>query len=94
MIKAICSVYGIGVSALIEPGKKQPAGEARAVAALVVQEADGISLTELARYAKRDLASRSKAARRICERSKGNPELRGRLVKISNLLKQMPKSQA
>lgn len=94
VINAISTVYAIEVATLIAPGKTQPAGEARAVAALLVTEAEGLSLTELAVYVGRDIASLSKAAGRIRKKCNSDRALGSRLALIGNVLKKMSKCQA
>jgi hypothetical protein len=44
------------MAAITEPGKKQPAAEARTVMAFPVRERVGLLLTELRTYLKRDIA--------------------------------------
>ncbi len=47
IIDAVCLSYGIEQDICIEPGKKQPGAEARAMAAYLVQEEEHLSLTDL-----------------------------------------------
>ncbi len=53
------------IKTLLEPGKRQPAAEARAVAALLVQENNHTALTDLGKLFSRDLSALSRAAGRI-----------------------------
>ena len=65
IIDAVCLSYGIEQDIFIEPGKKQPGAEARAIAAYLVQEEEHLSLTDLGSFLNRDLAALSRAAGRI-----------------------------
>ena len=47
LIASLCLIYGIDNKTLLEPGNRQPAAEARAVAALLVQENNHTALTDL-----------------------------------------------
>jgi hypothetical protein len=94
LIKATCSMYNISEAVLVKPGKKQPAAEARAVIAFLVQEREGVRLTELGNYVRRDIAALSRAAGRICERMETDSELCGRIKKIKLRIRQISKCQA
>jgi putative transposase len=94
VIEATCSIYNLKEVALVGPGKKQPAAEARAVAAYLVQEREGLSLTELGIFLRRDIAALSRAAGRLRERSWVEPKLRVRLGKIKLRIQQISKCQA
>jgi putative transposase len=65
LIASVCLIYGIDNNTLLEPGKRQPAAEARAVAALLVQENNHTALTDLGKIFSRDLSALCKAAGRI-----------------------------
>ena len=74
----------------IEPDKKQPGAEAKAIAAYLVQEEEHLSLTELGNILNRDSSALSRTVGRIRERKRNNANLadrvastRGRLLKIS-----------
>lgn len=92
--KATCLIYNINEEVLAEPGKKQPAAEARAVAAYLVQEQEGLLLTELGVHLRRDIAALSRAAGRLRERTEGDIALRDRVKKIKLKIQQMSKCQA
>ena len=81
---------GIDNKTLLEPEKRQPAAEARAVAALLVQENNYTALTDLGKLFSRDL----RAAGRIRERLQNDAELQGRIKRIKIKLEQMSKCQA
>jgi REP element-mobilizing transposase RayT len=90
ILDAVCWSYGLDQEILLEPGKKQPGAEARAIAAYLVQEEEHLSLTELGTVLNRDSSALSRAAGRIRERKKNDSNLadrvastRGRLLKIS-----------
>lgn len=65
IVSAVCQVYHIEECQLVSQSKSQPAATARAMAALLVRNARGLSLTEFANYLQRDLSSISQAARRL-----------------------------
>ncbi len=94
VIKAACSIYNLTESALVEPGKKQPAAEVRAVIAFLVREREGLSLTEMGRYTHRDVAALSRAAGRIFEKTKMDTELCNRLDKIELHIQKISNCQA
>ena len=94
IVKAVCDGYGINADLLREPGKQQPGAKARAVAAYLVQNADNITLSELAHYVRRDLASLSRAAGRLPHRLPSDAGLARRLAAIQQHLEQMSKCQA
>jgi putative transposase len=94
LIDIICKAYSIDVKTLTEPGEKRPASEARAVAALLVQETENLTITALGRYLNRDLSSLSQAANRLGSRIAVNATLGGKLAKIRKKLPRIPKCQA
>lgn len=94
VIKATCSIYNLKDVLLIEPGKKQPAAEARAVVAYLVQEREGLYLTELGIFLRRDIAALSRAAGRLRERTEFDAKLCDRLKNIKLKIQQMSKCQA
>ncbi len=75
VIQAVCHWYGITVEQLKAPGKARPYTEARALAALLVQESSCLSLTELGKALKRDIAPLGRAGRRLLERAQQDPRL-------------------
>lgn len=87
-------IYGIDNKTLLDPGKRQPAAEARAVAALLVQENNHTALTDLGKIFSRDLSALSRAAGRIRERLRTDPELQGKIKTIKINLEQMSKCRA
>ena len=94
LIVSLCMIYGIDNKTLLDPGKRQPAAEARAVAALLVQENNHTALTDLGMIFSRDLSALSRAAGRIRERLRTDPELQGKIKTIKINLEQMSKCRA
>jgi len=86
VIKSVCSSYQVSASELRAPGKAQPAAEARAIVALLVRNADSLSLSELAKFLNRDLSGLSQAALRVERRSATDNVLRKRLDSVSERL--------
>ena len=89
LIASVCLIYGIDNKTLLEPGKRQPAAEARAAAALLVQENNHTALTDLGKIFSRDLSALSKAAGRIRERLQNDVELQGKIKTIKINLEQI-----
>jgi putative transposase len=87
VIESVCSTYRLNAAELCTPGKAQPAAEARAVAALIVRNADSLSLSELAGFLKRDLSGLSQAARRAERRAGMDAVLRGKLGRAAEQLR-------
>jgi chromosomal replication initiation ATPase DnaA len=85
-------IYGIDNKTLLDPGKRQPVAEARAVAALLVQENNHTALTDLGMIFNRDLRTLSRAAGRIRERLRNDAELQRKIKTIN--LEQMSKCRA
>ncbi len=86
IIKAVCIVYEIRPSCLAEPGRRRDISEARAMAALLVLEADNMTLTELAAVLRRDLSGLSQACGRLRKRLHSDSSLTSRLEKIKDCL--------
>ena len=70
VITSVCLIYGIKKETLCEPGKRQPAAEARAVIAYFVQENERLSQTQLGSILGRDLSALSRSAGRLRDRIK------------------------
>ena len=94
IIDAVCLSYGIEQDIFFASGKKQPGAEARAVAAYLVQEEKHLSLTDLGNFLDRDLAALSRAAGRIRERAKENPELAEKIISSRKQLQEIAICQA
>jgi len=97
VIAGVCRRYSLTPVDLRRPGKNRSASEARALAALIVQQTPHLSMTELGRAVHRDLSSLSKGAQRLKERAGKNLELMQKLENISGEStgwSQMPKCQA
>ena len=94
LAQIVCKIYRISEQKILAPGKHQPAAEARAVVALLVQEAGKPSLTELGRYLHRDPTAISRAAGRLRERMKKDRALAIRLKRVHTELGRKSESQA
>ena len=84
LFNATCNTYGIKKEILFEPGKGQPAAEARAVSAYLVQENEQLSLTVLGTHLNRDISGLSRA---------GGP-IREKIVSVKDILDRISKNQA
>ncbi len=82
VIEAVCRSYGIKEEILVVPGKARPASEARAVAALLVQDIDNLTLAALGEYLGRNISSLSQSANRVRIRAGKNNELRKKINAI------------
>ncbi len=86
VIAAVCRTYNITNETIAAPGKSKPASEARAVAALLVQENDSLKLTALGDFLNRDLATLSQAANRLRKRVAKDNMLLSKIKLIRNML--------
>lgn len=89
---AVCRQYGITFEQLKAPGKARPYSEARAVAALLVQELQGPSLTDLGKMLNRDIAPLGRAGRRLVEEVLKNEGLKARIKAIRQELQKQQKA--
>lgn len=87
VIASVCEAYRLDATDLRAPGKAQPAAEARAVAAFLVRNAGGLSLSELAGFLDRDLSGLSQAALRIERRIGTDDLLREKLNRLAEKLR-------
>jgi len=94
LITLVCKKYKIDEQAIVAPGKQQPAAEARAVVSYLVQDAEKLSMTELGKYLRRDIAALSRAAGRLRYRLSEDQELADFLETIENELSEISKCQA
>ncbi len=82
IVESVCTDYGLRLAEFCRAGKMQPAAEARALAALLVRNAPGVTLQGLAAFLGRDLSSLSQAARRLELRILEDGELCRRVSRI------------
>jgi REP element-mobilizing transposase RayT len=82
VIGAVCEVYGIGEETLISAGKARPASEARAVAAMLVQDMGNLTLASLGRVLGRKIATLSKSANRAKERASRDKKFRKKIERV------------
>ena len=93
IIQAVCREYGIDQSVLYEAGKGRKSSEARAMAALVIQQTEGVTLTALAKELGRELSSLSQSAGRLRKQMVAEKSLQERFESISNAIT-IPNCQA
>jgi putative transposase len=86
LVAAVSEGYGIKPEMLAEPGKRQPAAIARAVAAYLARDAENLTLTELSNYVRRDLAALSRAAERLRTRAKSDTGLAKKIESVRKRL--------
>ncbi|MEA1933759.1 MAG: transposase [Thermodesulfobacteriota bacterium] len=94
LVGVICKNYRINQQTFVAQGKHQPAAEARAIAAYLVQNAEKLSLTDLGRYVRRDISALSRSAGRLRARLRTEQDLSGRLAAIEDGIKKKSKCQA
>ena len=82
VIRSVCTEYGISEETLISAGKARPASEARAVAALLVQGIDNLTLVALGRLLRRKIATLSQSANRLQKRAMKDKKLHHRIETI------------
>jgi len=75
VVRVVCERYGITIEQLKDPGKARPYSEARSVAALLVRESPGLSLTDLGKVLNRDIAPLGRAGRRLQDLSQNDQRL-------------------
>ncbi|MDQ6982630.1 MAG: transposase [Mariprofundus sp.] len=93
IIKAVYLEYNIDQSALYEQGRGRTHSEERAMAALIIQGLEGVTLTSLAKETGRELSSLSQAAGRLRKRMAENKSLQKKAEKIIASIK-APNCQA
>ncbi len=93
VVAAVCEAYGMDAAALRAQGKGRAESEARAMAAWIVQQTEGVTLTALAELLGRDLSAISQAAGRLRKRMESDQELREKAEKIAKST-EIPISQA
>ena len=86
VVEAVCAFYNITIDKLAGSGKAQPASEARAVTALLVQEKESLKLTSLENYLKSDLATLSQSANRLQKRAAKDKVLWAKIENIRKIL--------
>ncbi|MBI2355125.1 MAG: transposase [Deltaproteobacteria bacterium] len=75
VVASVCRRYGITEEQLRSPGKARTFSEARALAAVIVQESPHLFLTELGKLFNRDVSTIGKAAQRMIYRSQTDDPL-------------------
>ena len=86
VVDSVCRSYGIKEEQIKAPGKARPCAEARAIAALLVLESPGLSLTELGKMLNRDIAPLGRAGRRLLEAAQNDEELKTRIDNLQQSL--------
>jgi putative transposase len=90
VLSVVCRLYGITGEQLKAPGKARPYAEVRALAALLVRESPGLSLTELGKMLYRDIAPLGRAGQRLLVAALEDEGLNSR---INNLRLELSKWQ-
>ena len=87
VIDAVCREYATDHATILGDRNARQGAEMRAVAAWVVQNLDGLTLTSLAVSLNQDLSALSRAAGRLRQRMTDNEPLKMRAEKIVRLLR-------
>ena len=93
VVGTVCEVYGFDKNVLSSPGRRRDVSEAMAMAALLVLEAEHLTLTGLSILVDRDISGLSQGARRLQERLMTDQSLQEKMKRVKGLLN-IPKSQA
>jgi REP element-mobilizing transposase RayT len=87
VLEAVCREYKIDDSLLYQKGNNRSNSEARAMAALVIQDIEGITLASLAEKLSRDLSTLSQSAGRLRKRMQDNPSILRRFDEVIGRVK-------
>ena len=88
IIKAVCKEYGIKPNDLKSRSRQRNLSEARGVVTLLATESKSSTISELARYFKRDISAISKLAGRIYDRKKNSQPFNKKINKINKSISQ------
>ena len=94
LVLAVCKAYRVEEKRIIDPGKQQPAAEARSVIAYLAQEIGNPSLTDLGRYLRRDITALSRSASRLRNRLRKDHDLTSQLNRLKSELQRKSECQA
>lgn len=75
ILTVVCEAYGVELKLMYEPGNGRPCSELRAMAALIIQESEAITITSLSKELGRDLSALSKSAARLRMRMRKDESL-------------------
>jgi len=87
IIDAVCREYQVDIRVLHGEGNTRQGAEMRAMAAWVVQDTDGVTLTSLAGELNRDLSALSRAAGRLRKRMAGDDQLKTKAEHIIGMFR-------
>ncbi len=91
IVGRVCAFYQLSEEELARLGKQRHPAEARALIAWLVREQQHLSLTELGRRTRRDLASLSQAASRLERRAAQDEALADRMQSVKKELYRLTK---
>jgi len=87
ILTVVCEVYEVELKLMYEPGNGRPCSELRAMAALIIQESEAITITSVAKELGRDLSALSKSAARLRTRMRKDEPLGEKHKRISDAIK-------
>lgn len=90
VLATVSSILKIAETEIVAPVKAHEGSEARAVAALIVEEASHLSLTGLAALCRRDASGLGKIAQRLRKRVVENAELAAKVEEVRSALRESP----
>lgn len=82
VLTAVCSGLAVAEAEVLAPGKDHKRSDARAVTALIVEEAKHLSLKELAALCRRDPSGLGKSVQRLRKRLAGDVKLASQIEEI------------
>jgi len=94
ILTEVCKVYGVELERMYELGNGRPGSEVRGMASMLIQEAEGVKLTTLAKELSRDPSALSRAAQRIRKRMREDEAMTDKYEEIINALNKKSFNQA
>jgi REP element-mobilizing transposase RayT len=94
IVAAVCGEGDFSEAALHAPGRRSQTAQARWLVGLLASDLHSASLTEVARYFGRDVATLSNGVRQLHERSNEDKQFRDRVAGLEKRLRQNKMSKA
>ena len=94
IVSFVCQQFGLKEQMLSGPGKDRRFSKIRAIAAWLVLDSGGLTLSELSKWVKRDPSTLSASARDLERQSQADAQLGKRMRKIKEGLYNIPLSKA
>jgi REP element-mobilizing transposase RayT len=94
IVTAVCWEGGFSEAAMCAPGRRSQAAQGRWLVGLLATDLNSVSLTEVARYFGRDVATLSNGVRQLRERSNDDKQFRQRVARLAKRLGENKTSKA